>query len=454
MTAADVSVVAETLPGSQVGLTIEVPSEEVDRAYDRVLNRLAQRVRIGGFRPGKAPRPLVEARVGAAAIRDEVADALVPPLVNQALRDRQINAIDRPQVDIQELERGRPARFVARVSVMPEVQLPELAALQVESPHTSVDDDMVERRLAELSERLAQVEPVEREARVGDIVVADLKMLVDGLEVPSEARTATEVELREGVVIPELLAAIPGRKAGEVATAEVTLPDDHSNPNLRGKPARLEVTIQGVKEKLVPELTDEVAEQLSGGEQKSADALRQAVRDDLIEQARRLDRLTFEQASVKAVVQASTIEVPGPLVQREIDRQMKETDSALQRRGLRLDRYLEYVGKTEAEYRAELESDAQDRVRVDLVLGELGKQLAISPSDDEVRDYMRAEAQRDEEVERELDRLLTNPVALDYFRHRMTRLKVLEALVERVSPVGGPGAGTAGPEQSVVAEAG
>lgn len=454
MTAADVSVVAETLPGSQVGLTIEVPSEQVDRAYDKVLNRLAQRVRIGGFRPGKAPRPLVEARVGAAAIRDEVADTLVPPVVNQALRDRQINAIDRPQVDIQELERGRPARFVARVSVMPEVTLPELAALQVESPHTPVDDDMVERRLAELSERLAQVEPVEREARVGDVVVADLTMLVDGLEVPSEARTATEVELREGVVIPELLAAIPGRKAGEVATAEVTLPEDHTNPNLRGKPARLEVTIQGVKEKLVPQLTDEVAEQLSGGEQKSVEALRQAVLDDLTEQARRLDRLAFEQAAVKAVVQASTIEVPGPLVEREIDRQMQETDSALQRRGLRLARYLEYVGKTEAEYRAELESDAQDRVRVDLVLGELGKQLAISPSDDEVRNYMRAEAQRDEEVMRELDRLLTNPVALDYFRHRMTRLQVLEALVERVSPVGGPAAGTAGTKHSVVAEAG
>jgi trigger factor len=454
MTAADVSVVAETLPGSQVGLTIEVPSEEVDRAYDKVLDRLAQRVRIGGFRPGKAPRPLVEARVGAAAIRDEVADTLVPPVVNQALRDRQINAIDRPQVDIQELERGRPARFVARVSVMPEVQLPELGALQVESPHTSVDDDMVERRLAELSERLAQVEPVEREARVGDVVVADLKMLVDGLEVPSEARTATEVELREGVVIPELLAAIPGRKAGEVVTAEVTLPEDHTNPNFRGKPARLEVTIQGVKEKLVPELTDEVAEQLSGGEQKSAEALRQAVRDDLTEQARRLDRLAFEQAAVRAVVQASTIEVPGPLVEREIDRQMQETDSALQRRGLRLDRYLEYVGKTEAEYRAELESDAQERVRVDLVLGELGKQLAISPSEDEVTDYMRAEAQRDEEVTRELDRLLTNPVAVDYFRHRMTRLKILEALVERVSPVGGPAAVTAGTKHSVVAEAG
>src|SRR6266700_5592990 len=131
MTAADVSVVTETLPGSQVGLTIEVPPDQVDRAYDRALNRLAQRVKIGGFRPGKAPRPLLEARLGPAAIRDEVVDSLVPGLVNQALRDHQIDAIDRPRVEVQELERGRPGRFTARGSVMPEVTLPDLSALSV-----------------------------------------------------------------------------------------------------------------------------------------------------------------------------------------------------------------------------------------------------------------------------------------------------------------------------------
>ncbi|HKF19894.1 MAG TPA: trigger factor [Candidatus Dormibacteraeota bacterium] len=459
MTAADVSVVTETLPGSQVGLTIEVPSDQVDRAYDRALNRLAQRIRIEGFRPGKAPRPLVEARLGSAAIRDEVVDALIPPVVNQALRDRQIDAIDRPQVEIQELERGRPARFRARVSVMPEVRLPDLKALQVERPVTVIDDEMIERRLAELRERLAQVEPVDREVRVGDVVVADLKVLVDGEEVPSEARTASEVEVREGVVIPELLAALPGHKTGEVAVAEATLPDDHSNPDLRGKQARVEFTVQGVKEKLVPELTDEVADQLSGGEQKTADSLRQAVREDLVAQAARLDELAFEQRALKALVEASQVEIPKSLVDREVERQVGEAGRSLQRRGLRLDRYLEYVGKTQSEYEAELEPDAQERIRVDLVMEELGKQMAINPSEDEAREYMRSEAERDEEVKRELQALLNNSVALEYFRHRLTRIKVLEGLVERLSTrdssdsPDSPGSSAAGAQQSVGAEA-
>ena len=453
MTAADVSVVTETLPGSQVGLTIEVPSDQVDRAYERVLNRLAQRIRIEGFRPGKAPRPLVEARLGPAAIRDEVVDALISPVVNQALRDRQIDAIDRPEVEIQELERGRPARFRARVSVMPEVRLPHLETLRVERPVTSVDEAMIERRLAELRERLAQVEPVDREVRVGDVVVADLKVLVDGEEVPSEARTASEVEVREGVIIPELLAVLPGLKTGELAVAEASLPADHSNPELRGKQARIEITVQGVKEKLVPELSDEVAEQLSGGEHTTAESLRQTVREDLVAQAARLDELAFEQRALKALVEASQVEIPKSLVDREVERQVGETGRSLQRRGLRFDRYLEYVGKTQSEYQAELEPDAQERIRVDLVLEELGKQLAINASEDEARDYMRSEAERDEEVKRELETLLKNSVAIEYFRHRLTRIRVLEGLVERLSSPDPAGPAVAGVQQSVGAEA-
>lgn len=432
MTAADVSVVTETLPGSQVGLTIEVPSEQVDRAYDRALNRLAQRVRIGGFRPGKAPRPLVEARVGPAALREEVVDTLVPGLVNQALRDNKIDAIDRPRVEVQELERGRPGRFTARVSVMPDVVLPDLATLHVERSRTEVDDDMVERRLRELRERLAEIEPVEREVRAGDVMVADLRVLVDGVEVPSEGRTATEVEVVEERVVPELLAVLPGHNVGDVVTAEVALPQEHEDPDLRGKPATLEVTIHGIKEKRVPELTDEVAKELSGGEQETAEGLREAVRNDLVGQARRLDELSLEQAAVKAVVDAAQIDVPEALVEREIDRQEEQLENSLQRRGLRFDRYLQYVGKTAAEYRQELRPDAEGRIRVDLVLEELGRRMAISPSQEEVEEYIRSEAERDDEVRRELDSLVKNPIAIDYFRHRLTRVKVLEGLVAQV----------------------
>ena len=444
MTAADVSVVTEALPGSQVGLTIEVPSEQVDRTYDRVLTRLSQRLRIEGFRPGKAPRPLVEARLGPTAVRDEVAEALVSPVVSQALRDRSIEAIDRPRVEIQELERGRPARFTARVSVMPEVKLPELASLTVERRRTTVDDAMVEERLTTLREHAAQIQPVERPVAAGDVVVADLKVLADGQEVAGESRTASEIEVAEGRVIPELLAALPGHGVGEVVAVDLTFPEDHTNAAMAGKAGRIEVTIQGVKEKLVPELTDETAGELSGGEHDTAEKLRQAVREDMESQAARLDELSFEQAAVNAVVQAAEVEVPEALVEREMTRQTEQLERRLGQRGLRLDRYLEYLNKSEDEYRAELRPDAEGRIRVDLVLEELGKQMAIEPSEDEVTGYMREEAERDAEVGQNLEELLRSPVARDYFRHRLTRLKVLEGVVAGVGGEAAPAANTGG----------
>jgi trigger factor len=441
MTAAELSVVTESLPGSQVGLTIEVPQEQVDRAFERALERLARRVRIGGFRPGKAPRPLLEARLGPAVIRDEVVEILVPGVVSQALRDRQIDAIDRPSVEVQQLERGRPARLTARVSVMPEVKLPDLDALQVERRSTVVDEEMLQRRLGELRERLAQIQPVDREIREGDVAVVDLEVQVDGRRIPSEARRATEVEVREGEVIPELLPALLGRREGEVATADVTLPETHPDPRLRGRPARLEVTVRGVKEKVVPELTDEAARELSEGRHPTVEDFVRAVRRDLEEEARRLDELAFERAAVETVVNAAQVELPEALVAREVDRQMEDLAQRLRRQGLRPDRYFQYLNTTEAEYRDRLRPEAEGRIRVDLVLDELGKQMAVEPSEDEVTEYMKAEAERDEGMGRDLDTLLGSPAVRAYFRHRLTRIRVLEGLVARLS---GTAAGTSG----------
>jgi trigger factor len=449
MSVTEVSVVTENLPESQVGLTIEVPSERVDDAFNRVLNRLSQRVKIEGFRPGKAPRPLVEARVGAVTLREEVIDFLVPPLVNEALRERSIEAIDRPQVEVHELERGRAARLVAKVTIWPQLTLPDLESLRVERSTTAVDDEMVERRLAELREQLAEIEPVEREVREGDVVVGDLKVSVAGEAVPEEAREAIELEVKEGVLVPALRAVLPGKQQGEVATTVAEMPDDHSNERLRGKAAELQVTIHGVKEKRVPELTDEVAKQLSNGERQTAQELREAVREDLEAGARRLDDLAYERKVVQAVVEASAIDIPRALVERELDREIEDLEHRLGHQGLRLDRYLEYLDKSMDDFRAEREPEARDRIKADLVLDEAGKQLAISATEDQVSAYIKSEAEKSEDAQQQLDQVLDNRVAREYFEHRLTRLKTLEALV-----AGAAGEGTAEPRRASPADAG
>jgi trigger factor len=428
---ADLSVAVEELPGSQLSLTLEVPQAEVDKAFDRALQRFQSKAKIEGFRPGKAPRELVEARVGPAALREEAIEILVPEAVSQVLVDKGIEAIERPRVEIGDFERGRDARFTAKVTVYPEVGLPDLDKLEVRKPETTVTEEMVDRRLEELREQVAEITPVERPVQDGDVVVADIDVTVDGQEVPSERRRAMEAEVREGVLIPELRAAVVGKSAGEVAEAEIQLPEDHVDESLRSKPALVRFTVQGVKEKKLPALDEEFAKQVSEGRQETVAALREAVREDLEETARRLSQLAFEQAVVKAVVDASQLEVPAALVDHEVMHQVENLENRLHQQGLRLDRYLAYLKKTPEEYVNETRPDAESRIRVDLVLEAAGKQLEVKPTDDEVNEYMRDQVAKDPELKDRYLELVGNRTAREYFAHQLTRLKILEKLVEK-----------------------
>ena len=414
-------------------MTIEVPAGEVDAAYEKVITRLSQKIKIQGFRPGKAPRSVVEARLGPQAIREEVIETVVPELVNRALTESELDPIDRPRVDVLEFERGKPARLTATVSVMPEVKLPDLDAIRIEQTKTEVTDEMVDQRIAELLDSQAQLEPVERPVQEGDVIVADLDVSADGAEVPSAARKAMEIEVKEGVLIPELREAVVGKSTDEVAEAEVQMPADTADAELANKLTKMRLTVRGVKQKNVPPLNDRVAETISNGEQKTALELKIAVRRDLEEQAKRLDELAREQQVLQAVVDGSQVEVPASLVDHEVAHQLEDLEARIQRQGLRLDRYFAYAGTTAQEWAAKARPDAESRLRVDMVLGEATKKLGVNPTTEEVYGYLMSEAAKDEELKGQLDQLTQNKSAVEYFRHRLTRLKTLERLVEIAS---------------------
>jgi trigger factor len=427
---AELSIVTEPLPKSQVGMTIEVPAELVDATYERVLNRLASKAKIEGFRPGRAPRQLVEARVGPAALREEVVETIVPEVVQRALKEKALDPIDNPDVEVLEFERGRPARLKATISVMPEVTLGDASKLEAPAPSIEVTDNMVERRLEDLREPLAEITPVQREARLGDVAVIDVEVESEGSLVESESRKAMEAELKEGVLLPELLAVLPGTFVDETREATVKFPDDYSEPRLAGKEGTIRVTLRGVKEKVLPALDDELAKQLSSGKQETVDDYRAAVREDLEEAARDMAKLAREQALVKALVDASQVEVPDALVERELATQLESMERSLARQGLRLDRYFEYLGKTVPQWAADERGEAEGRLKVDLVLDEFAKREGIEPSDDEVQKYLEEQAGRDDDLAGRVPELKQSPSAKRYFASRLRRLRVLDRLAE------------------------
>ena len=429
---AELSVVTENLPKSQVGMTIEVPAETVDATYERVLNRLVSRAKIEGFRPGRAPRALVEARLGASALREEVVETMVPEVIRQALDEKSIDPIENPDVEVLELERGHPARLKATITVMPEVNLADARTLKIEPPdHThDVDDAMLERRLDDVREPLALITPVEREVRVGDIAVIDVEVEVDGQVVASESRQAMEAEIKEGVLLPELLAVLPGTFVDETREAKVKFPDNYSEPLLAGKEGTIRVTLRGVKEKVLPVLDDALAKQLSNGSHETAESYRASMRADLEQAADEVTKLEREQAVVRALVDASSVDVPQALADRELTSQLESLERNLNRQGLKLDRYLEYLGKSVDQWMNEERAEAEARLKVDLVLREFARREGLEPSDDDVTKFVDEQAARDEELKAQVAEVKRSASARRYFASRLRRLRVLERLTE------------------------
>jgi len=426
----ELSVVTEQLPKSQVGMTIEVPTEVVDATYERVLNRLVSRAKIEGFRPGRAPRALVEARLGPAVVREEVVESMVPEVIRQALEEKSLDPIDNPDVEVLELERGKPARLKATISVMPEVTLADVATLHPDLHGHDVTDEMLERRLEDVRQPMAEITPVEREARLGDIAIIDVEVEADGEVIESETQKAMEAELREGVLLPELLAVLPGTFVDEAREAKVTFPDTYSDPKLAGKNATIRVTLRGVKEKILPPLDDALAKILSKGAQETADAYRDAQRAELEESVRAMEKLEREQEVVRALVEASTVDVPQTLVDRELTSQLESMERSLNRQGLKLDRYLEYLGKTLDQWMADERPEAEARLKIDLVRAEFARRENLEPTDEDVVNFLEDQASRDDELKGQVADLKKSPSARRYFASRLRRLRVLERLIE------------------------
>ena len=413
-------------------MTIEVPAEVVNATYDRVLNRLASRAKIEGFRPGRAPRALVEARLGPAALREEVVEAMVPEVVQQALTEKSLDPIDNPDVEVLELERGRPARLKATISVMPDVDLADITKLTVEPPdHThEVTDEMLERRLEDLREPLAEITPVEREVRVGDIALIDIDVEVDGKRVDSESRKSTEGEVKEGVLLPELVAALPGTFVDETREVTHLFPADYENAELAGKQATIRVTVRGVKEKVLPPLDDALVKSLTNGKQETVESYKQAVKDQLEESAEAVERIDREQAVVKALVDASSVDVPPALVDRELTSELESLERSLNRQGLKLDRYLQYLGKSVDGWVEEQRPEAEARLKIDLVLREYARREGLEPSDEEVDKFLEEQASGDGELTGQIAELKKSPTARRYFASRLRRRRVLDKLVQ------------------------
>ena len=374
-------VTLERLPESRVQLDIEVDQDRVDRQFEAAYRRLAPRARVPGFRPGKAPRTMIEKVIGRDKIMAEALDKIVPEAYNEAIEQEKFeDAIAQPTLDTLEME---PVRLKFIVPVKPTVDLGDYQSLSVPREVKPVTDEDVAEQIMLLRRRNAIHAPVERAAQWDDALIADVMGEADEDEGTFIEDEAAEFTLREGtnLLLPGLAEAFIGMSRDETKTVAVVVPEDFRTERFRGRTVTFTLNVKEVKEEQLPDEDDELAALVNAEEFESLQALKDRIRADLTAQREREEETRHRDQIVDHLVQGATIDFPTLLVEHEMDHIMREM-AGNDRQAYST--YLRNIGRTPEEYRELFRNAAVVRLKRTLALAELTEREAIEATDADV----------------------------------------------------------------------
>lgn len=370
------------LEGSKVSLEVEVPAEEVRRGLQEAYRRLARRVQVPGFRPGRVPPEVLRARLGAQSVYDEALDILLPRAYREAVEQNGLEPVEEPRVDIVQMEEDKPLIFKAEVTVKPEVALGAYRGVQVERVVRRVTDADVDRVLQRLQERYAVLEPTDAPVQRGLYAEISYDALLEGRPFRGGAVRGRTIEVGSEQVLPGFDSAIEGMRAGEQRQFELTVPEDYPDRNLAGKKVAFTVTVQAVKSKRLPAIDDELARDV--GSYQNLEELRAAIRRQLEASAESRSRAELRRQVVEKVTQQATVQVPEPMLRRRTDRLIRDLAERLASQGLTIERYLELTGRSAAELVESVEPEARRQLTEEMVLDAVARQEGLEPDPDEV----------------------------------------------------------------------
>lgn len=436
----------ERIDTHKVKLRVEVPPEEFGKDLDRAYREVAQQVRIPGFRKGKAPRKVIDVQVGREAVLGEFLEDAVPGYYREALRENDLAPIADPDLDVEQLEEGKPFVFTATIEIRPRLKLEasEYRGVEVERPAVEVSEEEVERMLDSLRERFAELEPVTRPARSGDYAVIDLRATIHGEEVPEGTRTDYLYEVGSGELGSKLDAELEGKRAGEILKLNDRLSE--AAGERAGQEVSFQVLVKEVKGKKLPDLDDGFARTAS--EFDTLEELRGALREQIRSSKERAADAEVRDRVLQTLIDRVDVELPETLVDREIEHRVLHARERAERLGVTLDRLLSAQGVDELRFRADARDHAVRAIKADLVLEAVARAEDIQVTAEEIGSEIAGLAaslgREPEEVARSLDR--TGQVVS--LAGDIIRSKALDVLVEhaRIRPEGGP-PGDTGPAE-------
>ncbi|MDQ9147879.1 trigger factor [Bacillus velezensis] len=378
------SVKWEKQEGNEGVLTVEVDADTFKTALDDAFKKVVKQVSIPGFRKGKVPRGLFEQRFGVEALYQDALDILLPVEYPKAVEEAGIEPVDRPEIDVEKIEKGESLIFTAKVTVKPEVKLGDYKGLGIEKDDTAVTDEDVQNELKALQERQAEL-AVKEEGAVenGDTVVLDFEGFVDGEAFEGGKAENYSLEVGSGSFIPGFEEQLTGLEAGAEKDVEVTFPEEYHAEELAGKPAVFKVKIHEIKAKELPELNDEFAKDIDEEVETLAELTEKTKKR--LEEAKEneADAKLREELVLKASENAEA-DVPQAMIDTELDRMLKEFEQRLQMQGMNLELYTQFSGQDENALKEQMKEDAAKRVKSNLTLEAIAQAENLEVTDEEV----------------------------------------------------------------------
>ncbi|MFN2589762.1 MAG: trigger factor [Actinomycetota bacterium] len=421
-----------------VRLNVEVPAEEFAKDLDRAYRKVAGQVKVPGFRKGKVPRQIIDARVGRDVVIEEFVHDTLPRYYAAALREHELAPISDPEIDLDELEEGKPLRFTATVEVRPRLRLEpdRYRGLFVQRPQSEPSERELDEYVDRLRERFAELEVVSRPARERDYVLADVRATRHGEEVPQATRLGYNAELGAGELVPELDKELEGKRKGDIVKFNAVLPEAFGD--LAGQEVTFQALVKEVKSKKLPAADDEFAKTAS-----EFDTLAE-LREDLRAKLRQLKEAeanaVVRDQVLRALVDQVDVELPERLVDEETERRVERASQRAEQAGTTLEDALEDQGWDELRFRSDARAHAIRALKADLALEAVARAEEIGVTEDDLGREVAALAQATGRDVKEVARLLERSGQVTSLAGDIIRSKALDLLVEAadVSSGGSP----------------
>jgi trigger factor len=415
-------------PKSTIVVEVEVPAERLTRAVDDATRALSRRTRVAGFRPGKAPRPVLERVLGPGAVLDEAVDRLIQSSYRDALIEKEILPLTNANVEIVQAEEGKPLIFKATVPIRPEVRLGDYRNFNFRPEIEPTDDSRVDKVIEELRDQNASLSPVEdRSAAKGDYAVIKYEGTRDGAAFEGGSAERMPLIIGEDRLIPGFEDELVGLRVGDTKGFDITFPADYAEELLAGQNAHFDVELRELREKILPDVDDDFARSM--GDFRDLRHLRDEVRKRLERNALDKARHTFSDRIIEYAVANATIDLPDVLVEQEVEVMHDEFRTSLARQGISDEAYTKVSGKTHEQLHDDFRPDAEKRVRVLLVLSNIAESEGMTVPDAEVEVEI-ARGRERYAGDQKLLRYFDSERGRNYIRSTLRRSRVVERLVD------------------------